>query len=103
MLSNIVSAAMYCCNDMDTQHVDQQTAEMPCHDMAVDYDDDHHNQDTDKQHQQQCECQGCFQLSNIPDQSHLSHIPFTSFQMIDFSFFLSSDPDVIYHPPKSIS
>ena len=106
VLSNVASAAMVCCMDMenmDKSQNEQAAGEMPCHDASSDHAsaDNDDNQHSDAQNQ--CECQGCAQFSHIPEQSMLTKSAVSPAQPISHDSFISSEPDTVYHPPKLIS
>ncbi len=83
--------------DMDKAQNEHTVGEMPCHDTS----DTNDNRHTDTQHQ--CECEGCFQFTNISDQMILTQTTVSSTQPIHHDNRIFSDPDTIYYPPKSIS
>lgn len=96
IFSNVASAAMFCCADIDEPQIEQE-AKMPCHDAA----DASESQVPDADHE--CECQGCAQFAHLAEPTLAAHLSGFSVKLFDLRGFVSSDPRVIYHPPKHIS
>lgn len=96
VLSNAVSATGICCLAMEKAQ-NGLVENMPCHDTS----DIDNNQDIE-QHKS-CQCQGCFQFSNLVDADKRTFFPVVLVQHHYNNLFTPPDPDRIYYPPKRIS
>ena len=97
VFSSVASAAMLCCAETDKTTIAPEAESPPCH---PDTDEGAQVTSSDAH---ECECQGCVQFGDLGDQGTNALYLISPERSFAHDDFLSSEPTIIFHPPKQLS